>query len=144
MRSRVRFLVAIGVAVALGGWLAWTSFGGSLEKYASPSQLQQGETYRLNGLVAPGAPKDAAERAQSAKGLVFRVRDKENPGRIVRVSYRGTVPDTFKSGREIVVTGALEGDTFVAKRNSLIALCPSKFTDNPEQTEGHPDDIPLS
>jgi cytochrome c-type biogenesis protein CcmE len=68
----------------------------------------------------------------------------------VTVVYRGTVPDTFKPGREIVVTGALQGDTFVAKRNSLVALCPSKFTDKPEQTmgqaraQGHPESVPLN
>lgn len=152
MRSRARFLIAIGVAVCLGGWLAWTSFGGSLETYASPSQLTAGDTYRLNGIVAKGAPEDAAERAQSADGLTFQVRDKENPGKLVTVSYRGTVPDTFKAGREIVVTGALQGGTFVGERNTLVALCPSKFTDDPEQTmgaeearqAGHPESVPLN
>lgn len=143
MRSRARFIVAIGVAVLLGGWLAWTSFGGALETYASPDELQAGETYRLTGLVAPGVPADAAARAQGADGLTFDVKDKEQPGRKVTVSYRGSVPDTFKAGREIVVTGQLEGDTFVAKRDSLVALCPSKFTDKPEQQQGnHPESIP--
>jgi cytochrome c-type biogenesis protein CcmE len=43
------------------------------------------------------------------------------------------VPDQFKDGREVVVTGKLEGSTFVAKTDSLITLCPSKFTDQSDQ-----------
>jgi cytochrome c-type biogenesis protein CcmE len=39
------------------------------------------------------------------------------------------VPDQFKVGREVVVTGTLQGGTFVARHDSLITLCPSKFTD---------------
>ena len=136
MRSRLRFIVAIGLAVVLGAWLAWTSLGGSLETYAGPGELAAAsdDTYRLNGRVAPGAPTDAAARAQSAQGLRFTVIDKEDTRQRVAVLYRGSVPDQFKAGREVVVTGKVEGGTFVARADSLITLCPSKFTDRPEDT----------
>ena len=136
VRSRVRFIVAIGLAVVLGAWLAWTSLGGSLETYAGPGELAAAsdDTYRLNGRVAAGAPTDAATRAQSAAGLRFTVVDKENPDQRVRVLYRGSVPDQFKAGREVVVTGRVQEGTFVARADSLITLCPSKFTDRPEDT----------
>jgi cytochrome c-type biogenesis protein CcmE len=136
MRSRLRFIIAISLAVVLGGWLAWTSIGGSLETYAGPGELAASadKTYRLNGTVAKGAPADAAARAQSSEGLRFTVVDKEDPGQRVRVLYRGSVPDQFKAGREVVVTGSVERGTFVARNDSLITLCPSKFTDRPEDT----------
>ena len=54
--------------------------------------------------------------------------DKADPTRAVAVLYRGVVPDQFKVGREIVVTGQLRDGTFVARNDSLITLCPSKFT----------------
>lgn len=132
MRSRVRFVVAIGLAVILGGGLLFYSLGGSLETYAGPGELTSDKTYRLNGTVAPGSPQDPAGLAQSSEGLRFQVIDKENPGQRVTVLYRGSVPDQFKDGREVVVTGALEGDTFVARNDSLVTLCPSKFTDRPD------------
>jgi cytochrome c-type biogenesis protein CcmE len=137
VRSRLRFLIAISLAVVLGAWLAWTSLGGSLETYAGPGELAAAsdDTYRLNGTVAAGAPTDAAARAQSSQGLRFSVVDKEDPGQRVAVLYRGSVPDQFKAGREVVVTGRLEGGTFVARADSLITLGPSKFTDRPEDTE---------
>ena len=134
MRSRLRFVVAIGLALVLGGYLAYTSLGGSLETYAGPAELTATKTYRLNGRVAPGAPKDAAGRAQSDAGLRFVVVDKQDPSRTVPVLYRGSVPDQFKDGREVVVTGRLENGTFVARNDSLVTLCPSKFTDRPDDT----------
>lgn len=136
VRSRLRFIIAISLAVVLGAWLAWTSIGGSLETYAGPGELATStdKTYRLNGRVAPGAPKDAAGLAQSAEGLRFTVIDKENPAERVQVLYRGSVPDQFKDGREVVVTGSVKNGTFVARNDSLITLCPSKFSDRPTDT----------
>jgi cytochrome c-type biogenesis protein CcmE len=136
VRSRLRFIVAISLAVGLGVWLAWTSLGGSLETYAGPGELAAAsdDTYRLNGRVAPGAPTDAAARAQSTQGLRFTVVDKEDPAQRVAVLYRGSVPDQFKAGREVVVTGRVQDGTFVARNDSLITLCPSKFSDRPEDT----------
>ena len=137
VRSRLRFIIAIGLAVVLGARLVQASLGGSLETYAGPGEIAAAPgdtTYRLNGRVAPGAPGDAAAAAQSAGGLRFTVVDKQNAHQRVRVLYRGTVPDQFKVGREVVVTGTVQGGTFVAKNDSLITLCPSKFTDRPDDT----------
>jgi cytochrome c-type biogenesis protein CcmE len=132
VRSRLRFSLALGLAVLLGGWLMWTSLGGAQEEYAGPGELVPGTTYRLDAIVAAGAPADAAARAQSSEGLRFTVVDKENRAQRVEVLYRGSVPDTFKAGREIVVTGQLRGEVFEAERGSMIAKCPSKFSDRPE------------
>lgn len=140
MRSRLRFSVALGLAVVLGAWLAYTSLGGALETYAGPTEIEQGTTYRLNGLVAAGAPEDAAEQAQGSSGLTFTVVDKDDASRRVEVLYRGSVPDQFKDGREVVVTGAVGRDgVFVAEKDSMVTLCPSKFSDDPtEHSTGQP------
>ena len=129
MRSRLRFIIALGLAVVLGGWLAYTSLGGTLETYAGPGSVEAGTTYRLNGKVAAGAPEDPQALAGTERGLRFTVVDKTDPAKSIDVLYHGQVPDQFKVGREVVVTGALEGATFVARPDSLITLCPSKFTD---------------
>jgi len=129
MRSRLRFIVALAVAVALGGWLAFTSLGGTLETYAGPGDLAPGTTYRLNGLVAKGVTKDAAGAAATGEGLRFTVVGKEDPSAAVEVLYHGSVPDQFRAGREVVVTGEMRGGVFVARNDSLITLCPSKFVE---------------
>jgi cytochrome c-type biogenesis protein CcmE len=50
----------------------------------------------------------------------------------VPVRYRGAVPDPFREGREVIVTGKMSGGTFVAERDSLVTKCPSKFTKQDE------------
>ena len=46
------------------------------------------------------------------------------------VSYEGVVPDPFREGREVIVSGELEQGMFVAERDSLVTKCPSKFTED--------------
>ena len=40
------------------------------------------------------------------------------------------MPDPFREGREVIVTGKLDEDgIFMAEKDSLITKCPSKFAD---------------
>ena len=43
------------------------------------------------------------------------------------VVYTGEVPDPFRQGREVIVSGSVHDGTFIGKRDSLITKCPSKF-----------------
>lgn len=125
----MRFGVALGLAAVLVAWLVFTGLQGQTKEFAAPSQLSGSGTYKLNGLVAKGAPTtDAAQRAQTADGLTFTVHDKKDASKTVKVVYRGSVPDAFAVGREVVVTGHMQDGVFVGDRNSLITLCPSKFS----------------
>ena len=45
----------------------------------------------------------------------------------VPVVYRGSVPDQFKVTRHIVVDGRYTHGTFIAKRDTLVTKCPSKY-----------------
>jgi cytochrome c-type biogenesis protein CcmE len=66
--------------------------------------------------------------------LDFRVADRDGSDAIP-VTYSGTVPDPFRDGREVIVTGKLQDGTFVGERDSLITKCPSKFaTTTPGQS----------
>ena len=59
--------------------------------------------------------------------LRFRVRDRDGTAS-VPVTYTGVVPDPFRDGREVIVSGELHNGTFVGERDSLVTKCPSKFT----------------
>jgi cytochrome c-type biogenesis protein CcmE len=59
--------------------------------------------------------------------LRFRIRDRDGT-ESVPVTYAGVVPDPFREGREVIVSGELEQGVFVAERDSLVTKCPSKFT----------------
>jgi len=60
--------------------------------------------------------------------FTFTLRD-EGSDLTVPVRYTGGgVPDAFKENRRVIVTGKLEGGTFVAERDSLVTKCPSKYS----------------
>jgi cytochrome c-type biogenesis protein CcmE len=126
-KRRIRLIVALSAAVLLAGGLVYTSFTASTEA-STPSQVlasaEPGKSYELTGKVA----KDTVEH--SGDKLEFAIRDRDGTAR-VPVVYEGTVPDPFREGREVIVSGELKNGTFVAERDSLITKCPSKFTKKP-------------
>jgi cytochrome c-type biogenesis protein CcmE len=48
-------------------------------------------------------------------------------GQLVKATYTGIVPDTFKDGSEVVVKGTLGPDGFRVEPNGVMAKCPSKY-----------------
>ena len=119
-KRRLRLVVALSIAVLLASALVYTSFSASSEA-AKPSEIQEGRSYELTGKVVA----DSVER--EGNELRFRVRDRDGT-HSVPVTYAGVVPDPFREGREVIVSGELQRGTFVAERDSLVTKCPSKFT----------------
>jgi cytochrome c-type biogenesis protein CcmE len=122
-KRKVRLVVALTAALALAGTLLYTSFATSTEA-KTPSQVlaagSGGGIYEMTGKVVPGSI------SHQGATLVFQVRDRQG-SRAVPVHYTGTVPDPFRDGREVIVTGKLANGVFVGERNSLVTKCPSKF-----------------
>jgi len=126
-RSPARLVIALSVAAALAVFILYTSIAGAGTPQISPSTLAQheGEDVELVGTVVNKPVGDA----QSAGGMRFVLKDDHGtmPAR-TRVLYKGSVPDLFRQGRQVVVEGTLREGTFVAKPGSLITKCPSKYT----------------
>ena len=121
-RSPARLIVALSVAAVLAVFLLYTSIAGGGTPSLQPSQLK-GHAGRVSlvGIVAGQPSGDAHEG-----GLHFLIRDR-HAMMSVPVVYKGSVPDLFKTGREVVVDGKLQRGTFVAVPNSLVTKCPSKY-----------------
>ena len=64
----------------------------------------------------------------SRAGLRFRLKDigRATAAR-VPVVYHGSVPDLFKSGRDVVLEGKVRNGVFVAKPGSLVTKCPDHY-----------------
>jgi len=124
-KRKIRLVLALSVAVLLSVALIYTSFSAATEA-KEPSQLLSatpGTTYEMTGRVVKGSIK------HEGNGIAFRVVDRDGGGQGLPVTYRGTVPDPFRGGREIVLTGELEkSGVFVGQPETLITKCPSKFT----------------
>jgi cytochrome c-type biogenesis protein CcmE len=125
-KRKLRLGVALAIAVLLASALVYTSFSASSEA-AKPSELEPGRSYKLTGKVVDNSVERDGDE------LNFRVRDRDGT-ESVPVAYVGVVPDPFREGREIIVSGELEGGTFVAERDSLVTKCPSKFTKESENS----------
>jgi len=122
-KRKIRLVVALTVAVLLAAALVYTSFSASTEA-KTPSQLlgASGGSYELTGRVVKGSVRHRGE------GLRFRVADRDDVTQSIPVAYTGTVPDPFRGGREIVLSGTVANGVFVGERDTLVTKCPSKFT----------------
>ena len=123
-KRKIRLITALSVAVLLAVALIYTSFSASTEA-KEPSQLlaaTPGTSYEMTGRVVKGSIR------QEQDGISFEVKDRDGGGEALPVTYDGTVPDPFRGGREIILTGSVEAGTFVGEPDTLITKCPSKFT----------------
>jgi len=124
-RSRsnpARLVVALSVAAVLAIFLIYTALAGSTPAL-QPSNLagHKGKvslTGKVTGAIAGDAHTDG--------GLRFKLHNINGASPTVPIVYHGSVPDLFKSGRDVNVTGTMQGGAFVA--TALTTKCPSKYT----------------
>ncbi len=123
-KRKIRLVVALSVAVLLAVALVYTSFSAATAA-KEPSQLLNaapGTSYDLTGRVVKGSIRKGDEEMR------FRVADRDGGGESIPVTYSGTVPDPFRGGREIVLTGEVQNGVFIGEPDTLVTKCPSKFT----------------
>ena len=123
--SPARLVIALSIAAVLAVFLLYTSLAGGGTPSVSPSELaaQTGEV-SLAGKVV-GTPTGDPH----GTGLRFVLEDIEGERKQrVTVLYKGSVPDLFRTGRDLVVTGTQRPDgLFVTTPGSMITKCPSKY-----------------
>lgn len=123
-KRKIRLVTALSVAVLLAVALIYTSFSAS-SPTKEPSELVNaaaGTSFEMTGRVVKGSIQ------QTGDGISFQVKDRDGGGKSLPVTYTGTVPDPFRGGREIILTGSVESGTFIGEPDTLITKCPSKFT----------------
>ena len=124
-RNPARLVIALSVAAVLAVFLLYTSIVGGGTESVVPSELA-GKTglVTLVGHVQPGYKGDSY-----AGGLRFRLADRDGTSqKTVAVLYKGSVSDQFRENREVSVKGELRNGVFVARKDSLVTKCPSKYT----------------
>lgn len=88
------------------------------EVMASPEEFY-GKKMQLHGFVVDNSIE---QRRTGALEYRFKIRNGDHS---VVATYAGIVPDTFKDGAELVLTGKLSAAGFHA--DSMTAKCPSKY-----------------
>ena len=111
MKPRQRRLVWVLLGLVLVSTaviLVLRALNSNVMFFYSPSQVQAGEAprnaaFRLGGLVEAGSLQRSADGLQ----VQFIVTDQVKS---VPVAYKGLLPDLFKEGKGVVVSGKLEGE----------------------------------
>ncbi|MGZ4314586.1 MAG: cytochrome c maturation protein CcmE domain-containing protein [Gaiellaceae bacterium] len=120
--SPARLVIALSVAAVLAVFLLYTSIAGGGTPVVRPSQLanHHGRVSLMGQVV--GRPSGDAHAA----GKRFQLRDVKGT-KTITVVYKGSVPDLFKTGRDVVVDGQLRNGVFIAVPDTLVTKCPSKY-----------------
>jgi cytochrome c-type biogenesis protein CcmE len=129
-----RLVVALAISSLLAVFLVYQIARGSGQLIVTVSQLRSNQdgaaqkTVQLTGTAVSCVAIDCTG-AQAPFTMV--VKD-EGSSATVPVRYTGgSVPDAFKQGRRIIVTGHMVDGQFVANADSLITKCPSKYSAGP-------------
>ncbi len=122
-RSPARLVIALSVAGLLAVFLVYTALSGSTPELEPSNLAGHTGTVSLTGKVTAVVP---GTDAHTAAGLQFKLHNINGASPIVPIVFHGSVPDLFKSGRDVNLTGRLEGASFVA--TALTTKCPSKYT----------------
>ena len=124
----VATVLGIGGAVAL--MLTASISGGSqyykfVDEVVANTDGFRGKKLKVHGVVADGS----IEQVKGTLQYRFKIQSKpDRPMAAIMATYEGLVPDTFKSGAEVVVQGSLTADNQVAIiPDGIMAKCPSKY-----------------
>jgi cytochrome c-type biogenesis protein CcmE len=138
MSHKTAKVTVTGVVVATAlGIMLYTTMGESMQYYkyvdevmAEP-QAWEGKKLQVHGYVVPGS----IGRKRDALDYQF---DLQRNGQVVRAYYTGVTPDTFKDDAEVVLTGQLTANGFLA--TEMTAKCPSKYDELPPAGAAAPSD----
>jgi cytochrome c-type biogenesis protein CcmE len=115
-------ILALATVLAAGvGYMVWTSTQGSAEYYQTVAELRahpSAQNVRVAGIVQN-------DIVRSDGGLEVRFTESDG-GQRLPVVYKGTLPDIFRPGMQVVVQGHL-GSGGVFQASELQAKCPSRF-----------------
>ena len=121
-RSPARLVIALAIAALLAVFLVYTALSGTTPALQPSNLAGHDGTVSLTGKVVGPVKGDAHLQG----GLRFKLHNINGLSPTVPIIYHGSVPDLFEVGRDVNVTGQLQGASFVA--TALTTKCPSKYT----------------
>jgi len=129
--ERVRAAVLGALVVGAGAWLGWVVSASADDRYyqfvdevvTRPDLV--GKHVLVHGFVVPGSI--VARRSTTHHRFRIETSAPRRNAELV-VIHQGVLPDLFKEGAEVVVSGRLRDDGVLeAARDGILAKCPGKY-----------------
>lgn len=89
------------------------------EALSSPV-MKTGQDFRMEGSVLEGS----ISRAADSLAVEFAITDNEKE---MPVRYKGSIPDMFEEGIDVVVQGRFDATSAKFEAHTLLTSCPSKY-----------------
>lgn len=137
-KSSSKTVYFVALFLFLGG-LGYLIFSGLTEDSVyflnvaevTAAERAEGKKSRLFGKVSP----ENLEIVEGKLGANFDLIDKMDPGKSLRVEFKGALPDTFKDDAEVIVEGAFTRGGTVFTARTLVTKCPSKYEEQSKEME---------
>lgn len=114
-------LAGIGY-LAISGFANSTLYEMTVANIATASPDKQ-QAARLSGKVT----KTENTTVAGNPAVRFLIEDEINKENALWVLYRGSVPDTFKAGSEVIIEGGYDKNSQEFNAKKLMTKCPSKY-----------------
>jgi len=121
-KTHLALLVVIAVLI---GFIISVASSSSTYKTFSTASSNTERDFQIVGHLVKEKPI-VYEPEQDANRFSFFLKD--NDGQVKQVIFHGGKPQDFERSEQIVLTGRMNGDEFMATK--LLMKCPSKYTNN--------------
>lgn len=121
-----KFLVSIFVVAAALSGLIYSASSSTAKAVTTVAELVSEKAPRNNIRLGAKVADSKIEYKTEPKFVVrFVVKDIQDEPGLIPVVYNSVMPDTLTNGRDVILEGDFDGETFHA--NSLLTQCPSKY-----------------
>jgi cytochrome c-type biogenesis protein CcmE len=116
--------IIIAVVLIVAGILVFLNASKDVSTYANFKQAANGDKVKIVGQLSKDKPM-VYDPQNSPNKFTFFMKDADGVEK--KVVLEQPKPQDFEMSEQIVVTGELEGETFVA--SEILMKCPSKYKD---------------
>ncbi len=124
MFKKPKYIIGFIIIALAFSYLVFASFKGSFQFALTPSEFTAKESeyskkqVKISGTVLKGS------MVSNGSDHHFSISDDKN---VLNAHFKGAVPNTFREGADVVVSGRFEPATRTFEATELIAKCASKY-----------------
>ena len=125
MFKKPKYIIGLIVIAAAFSYLVFASFKSSFQFALTPAEfLARAGEYSGKQLKISGTVKKGTMRADGSD-YTFTISDDNDSD--INVHFKGSVPNTFREGADVVVGGKFDPSAATFEATELLAKCASKY-----------------